>query len=82
MILAKSIKERITDRHEFWLGKVTFGQYLGAYVYDDFPVNDWWFHRWELDFQITSFLYAGFGLKAHRHIADYLDLKIGFNHNW
>lgn len=68
--------------HEFWLGKVQFGQYIGVYVYDDLPGNDSWYHRWELDFQVFRWLYVGFGIKAHRHVADYIDLKIGYNHSW
>jgi hypothetical protein len=68
--------------HEFWLGKVQFGQHIGVYAFDDFPVDQIWFHRHELTFQILPYLYASFGLKAHNQVADYLDLKIGTNLNW
>lgn len=68
--------------HEFWLGKVQFGQHVGVYAFDEFPVDEMWFHRHELTFQILPYLYASFGLKAHNQVADYLDLKIGTNLNW
>ncbi len=68
--------------HEFWLGKVQFGQHIGIYAFDDFPVDEMWFHRHELTFQILPYLYASFGLKAHLQVADYLDIKIGYNFNW
>ncbi len=68
--------------HEFWLGKVQFGQHVGVYVFDAFPVDRTWYHRHELTFQILPYLYASFGLKAHWHVADYLDIKVGYNFNW
>ena len=68
--------------HEFWLGKVQFGQHVGVYAFDEFPVDQVWYHRHELTFQILPYLYASFGLKAHNQVADYLDLKIGTNVNW
>lgn len=68
--------------HEFWLGKIQFGQHVGVYAFDQFPVDQIWYHRHELTFQILPYLYASFGLKAHNQVADYLDLKIGTNLNW
>ena len=68
--------------HEFWLGKIQFGQHIGVYAFDDFPVDEVFYHRHELTFQILPYLYASFGLKAHYQVADYLDLKIGTNLNW
>lgn len=68
--------------HEFWLGKIQFGQHIGVYAFDQFPIDQIWYHRHELTFQILPYLYASFGLKAHLQVADYLDLKIGYNFNW
>jgi len=68
--------------HEFWLGKIQFGQHIGVYAFDQFPVNEIWYHRHELTFQVLPYLYVSFGLKAHLQVADYLDLKIGYNFNW
>lgn len=68
--------------HEFWLGKIQFGQHIGVYAFDQFPVDRIWYHRHELTFQILPYLYTSFGLKAHLQVADYLDLKIGTNLNW
>lgn len=68
--------------HEFWLGKIQFGQHVGVYAFDQFAVDKSWYHRHELTFQVLPYLYTSFGLKAHWHVADYLDLKIGTNLNW
>jgi hypothetical protein len=68
--------------HEFWLGRVRFGQYIGAYVYDMYKVNDPVYHRHSLTININKYLYAGVSLKAHRQVADYLDLRIGSNFDW
>ncbi len=68
--------------HEFWLGKVQFGNHIGVYAFDEFKVDQIWYHRHELTFQILPYLYASFGVKAHLQVADYMDLKIGYNFNW
>jgi len=68
--------------HEFWLGKVQFGQYIGVYAFDDFPEIAGWYHRHELSFHITPWLFVSAGLKAHNQVADYLDLKVGYAFNW
>ncbi len=92
IILDYSRKERIESRgenksfvqaaaligHEFWLGKVTFGQQLGVYYFNVHRINDDVYQRYYLTYDISDQLYAGFGLKAHRHVADFFDLRIGY----
>lgn len=68
--------------HEFWLGKIQFGQYIGVYAFDDFPDIAMWYHRHELSFHITPWLFISAGLKAHHQVADYLDLKLGYALGW
>lgn len=68
--------------HEFWLGKVQFGQYVGVYAKDEFPEVASWYHRHELSFHITPWLYVSAGLKAHNQVADFLDLKVGYAFGW
>lgn len=67
--------------HEFWLGKVTFGQQLGVYLYNNFDVNDNVYQRYTLTYDFNDKIFAGFGLKAHRHVADFFDLRIGYRFN-
>lgn len=64
--------------HEFWLGKVTFGQQLGIYYYSDYRVTDDVYQRYTLTYNFSERLFGGIGLKAHRHVADFLDLRIGY----
>ena len=70
-----------TIGHEFWLGRVLFGQYIGVYAYDRYNVNGPWYHRHRLTVNLTKFMFVGVSLKAHKQVADYLDLRIGFNLN-
>lgn len=67
--------------HEFWLGKVTFGQQLGIYYYNDFDINDNVYQRYTLNYNFSDRIFAGFGLKAHRHVADFFDLRVGYRFN-
>jgi hypothetical protein len=64
--------------HEFWLGKVTFGQQFGYYYFNDFRINDDLYQRYNLTYNFTQKFFAGFGLKAHGHVADFFDLRVGF----
>jgi hypothetical protein len=68
--------------HEFWLGKVQFGQYVGVYAFDAFPEIAGWYHRHELSFHVMPWLYVSAGLKAHNQVADFLDLKVGYSFGW
>lgn len=64
--------------HEFWLGRVTFSQGLGVYYFNDFRVLDPVYQRYGLTYNFSKQLFAGFNLKAHRHVADFFDLRIGY----
>ncbi len=64
--------------HEFWLGKVTFGQQLGVYYFNEDRITDDVYQRYYLTYDISDKLHTGFGLKAHRHVADFFDLRVGY----
>ena len=64
--------------HELWLGKVIFGQQLGIYYFNDYRINDDIYQRYYLTYNFVNKLHVGFGLKAHRHVADFFDLRIGY----
>ena len=64
--------------HEFWLGRVTFSQELGIYYFNDYRINDDVYQRYGLTYNFNKHIFAGFNLKAHRHVADFFDLRIGY----
>ncbi|MEM6517085.1 MAG: acyloxyacyl hydrolase [Bacteroidota bacterium] len=64
--------------HEFLLGKVTFSQQLGVYYFNDYRINDDVYQRYGLTYNFSKHIFAGFNLKAHRHVADFIDLRIGY----
>lgn len=62
--------------NEFLLGKFLFGQQFGVYVYDPYKRNTIAFQRYWLDFKFFKSFYFGVGLKAHGHVADFLDIRV------
>lgn len=63
--------------HEFWLGRVVFSQELGIYLYDKLDFKDPVYQRYALIYHFHPRVFGGISLKAHRHIADFLDLRVG-----
>jgi len=64
--------------HEFWWGKVTFSQQLGVYYFNQYRINDDVYQRYGLSYHFNKRVFAGFNLKAHRHVADFFDLRVGY----
>ncbi|HEY1112927.1 MAG TPA: acyloxyacyl hydrolase [Chitinophagaceae bacterium] len=64
--------------HQFILGRFLFSQALGVYIFDKTPYNDLLYHRWTLQYRLGDRIGIGFSLKAHRHIADFADLRLGY----
>ena len=65
--------------HEFLLGRIIFSQQVGVYVYKDNPDADGWFHRWGLLYRVGNRYWMGFNLKAHLHVADFIDLRMVYS---
>lgn len=65
--------------HDFLFGKVVFSQQIGVYVYDEFRHYDPIYHRWTLSYVLPNGFSFGTSLKAHRHVAEFLDVRIGFH---
>lgn len=74
---ASPVTVGLTVGHEFILGKFLFSQKLGVYVFDQTPYHDRLYHRWTFLYR-PGRLGVGFSLKAHRHVADYLDLRLSY----
>jgi len=64
--------------HEFWLGRVTFSQQAGLYYFKENRTTDAWYQRYGLTYRFTDNLFAGINLKAHGHVADFFDFRIGY----
>ena len=72
-------KLALSGGHEFLLSRFIFSQQLGVYIFRDNPYNDTWFHRWGLLYRAGHHYWLGFNLKAHRHVADYIDLRLVYS---
>jgi len=62
--------------YDFLLGRFFFSQQLGVYVFNRLPYYDRIFHRWALRYQMNIHWLIGFGLKAHRQVAEFIDLRL------
>lgn len=64
--------------HEFTMGDFRFSQILGIYVYDKLKPYDLIYHKWGIFYRHNSGILAGIELKAHKHVAEFVCLKLGF----
>jgi hypothetical protein len=65
--------------HEFLLGKFLFGQQFGAYVYKPYRVRDDVYQRYSLLYRISNNVSAGISLRAHKHVAEFVDVRLGYS---
>jgi len=64
--------------NNFVFGKITFNQQVGVYVYKPYKFNDdRFFQRYELLYTIKEKVQIGTSLKAHGHVAENFDIRIG-----
>lgn len=63
--------------HEFEIGRFRFSQQLGVYLYSPAKPKDPVYQRWGLDYSLTKQIFIGINLKAHRHVADFMDIRFG-----
>jgi hypothetical protein len=64
--------------HDFLIGRFVFSQQIGIYIFDQFRYNDLLYHRWTLSYVHKTGLSAGVSLKAHRQVAEFTDVRIGW----
>lgn len=65
--------------HHFIFGRLTFNQQLGWYAYRNHPVSDKNFYqRYEILYQLGDRWQVGTSLIAHGHVAENLDLRLGY----
>jgi hypothetical protein len=65
--------------HEFILGKFLFSQQIGVYFLKPSSRPEDLYQRYGLNYRINPSLLVGVNLKAHGHVADFLDMRIGFS---
>jgi len=63
--------------HELLLGRFIFSQQMGFYFYSPFEPLDAVYQRYGISFKISDQVFTGINIKAHRHVADFLDLRTG-----
>ena len=78
-INASPLKAGLLAGHEFILGRFLFSQQLGLYLFDQTPYYDKLYHRWGLHYRAGDHLGIGFRLKAHRHVADFVDVRVVYS---
>lgn len=67
--------------HELLVGRVSFGTYMGAYLFNPSGDRDPVYQRYILQYRFGRRLIVGSSLKAHRQVADVFDLRIGWRVN-
>ncbi len=64
--------------HDLLIGKVRFTTHLGAYLYNPSRRTDAVYQRYGLFYRWGQHMLVGSTLKAHRHVADVFDLRLGW----
>lgn len=62
--------------HEFLLGKFSFSQLAGFYLFKQYGAAAGWYQRYALMYQLSPAWSLGPGLKAHANVAEFLDFRI------
>lgn len=64
--------------HELLVGRFNFSQHLGVYIYAPQKAMDPVYQRYGLSYRFTDHLFLGINLKAHRQVADLMDVRLGY----
>src|SRR5690606_23122233 len=65
--------------HHFTLGRIDFSQWMAFYLQNAKESGGHRFYqRYVLRYQLNPSLHAGVGLKAHGHVAENIDLRLGW----
>ncbi len=64
--------------HELLIGRVRFTMHLGPYLYNPSRTTDAIYQRYGLFYRFGRHVLVGSTLKAHRHVADVFDLRVGW----
>jgi len=62
----------------FVIGRITFTQQMAYYLYKPFPsTSKSFFQRYGIYYRIGKMASVGFSLKAHGHVAEHMDMRLG-----
>ena len=62
----------------FVIGRITFTQQMALYLYRPFPsTSKSFFQRYGIYYRIGKMASLGFSLKAHGHVAEHMDMRLG-----
>ena len=75
----KATRAGLLAGHEFILGKFLFSQRLGVYLYHQTPYFTRLYHRWGVQYHMKNGLGIGFHLNAHKHVAEFVDLRVSYS---
>jgi hypothetical protein len=65
--------------HVFALGRFSFTQQMAYYVFHQLPSADnSFFQRYGMFYNVGKIVSLGFSLKAHGHVAEHMDIRVGF----
>lgn len=67
--------------HGLLIGRFTFSQILGIYLFNPRDNDTDIYQRYGLTYHINKHLFAGVNLKSHLHVADFLDVRVGWKFN-
>lgn len=63
--------------YDYLLGKIILSFNLGGYLYSPDRISPWLYQRYVLRVQLYKSIFAGMSLKAHGHVAEYFDVRLG-----
>ncbi len=64
--------------HAFLLGRFRFSEQLGLYLFRPYKDLSKVYQRFSLTYRVSDRVQAGFGLKSHLQVADFLDFRVGY----
>jgi len=70
-------KLSIYTGYEYLLGKLVLSFNLGLYVYSPDRQSSIIYQRYGLRFRLIKMVFAGLNLKAHGHVAEFFDVRLG-----
>ena len=74
---ALPLKAGLAIGHEFLLGRFLFSQQFGLYLNNPNPEHTAAYQRYGLVYRISKRISTGINLKAHGHVANFIDFRVG-----
>jgi hypothetical protein len=65
--------------HSFVMGKFTFSQQAGIYLWRDYARTPDWFQRYGVQYYLWKGWSIGTNIRVHGHVAEFLDFRMGYS---